>query len=178
MSMLYSIIRITPNVVRFTRLTRWLIWFFLAMWAALLLQKTIICAEDRSWYKLAKPQCPLGQRVAILELCSEPRPTPFCLQPWLPVKADFIADTILLVLPVRLIASVSTPFSQKRLLLAVFSASMLTTLTSFVHAAYLIMVEGLVEALTANVEVRLSRAADLILYRGWYILGFRGTDSR
>jgi hypothetical protein len=70
------------------------------------------------------------------------------------IPADFIADLILLVLPVRLISSVRTHFSQRRLLLCVFSASVLTTLTSVVHAYYLIRVAGLVEGLTANVEVR------------------------
>jgi hypothetical protein len=65
-----------------------------------------------------------------------------------------VADAILLVLPIRLITSVTTPFAQRRLLLCVFSASVLTTLTSIVHAYYLIRVAGLVEGLTANVEVR------------------------
>jgi hypothetical protein len=71
MSMLYSIIRITPSLFKVSRYTNWLILFFLATWTALVLQKTIICAHDAEWVKLAKPQCPLGQRVAILELCSE-----------------------------------------------------------------------------------------------------------
>jgi hypothetical protein len=64
-----------------------------------------------------------------------------------------VSDFILLFVPVKLISSVSTPFAQKRLLIAVFSASILTTLTSVVHAYYLLEVAGLVEGLTANVEV-------------------------
>jgi hypothetical protein len=70
MSMLVSIVRITPTVVRAARYTRWLLAAFAAMWAALLLQKAVLCALDRSWYRLPAPQCHLGQRVAILELSS------------------------------------------------------------------------------------------------------------
>jgi hypothetical protein len=70
MSMLYSIVRITPTIVSAARYTRWLVAFFAAMWAALLLQKTILCATDRAWYAAPAPQCHLGHRVAILELTS------------------------------------------------------------------------------------------------------------
>lgn len=137
--MLFSIIRITPSLLTVARYTRLLIAFFASMWAALLLQKTILCGTDRSWYHEAKPQCHLGNRVGFFEL-----------------STDFVADLILLVLPIRLLMSVSTPFAQRKMLVAVFSASILTTLTSVVHAYYLVQHAGLVEALTANVEVNFS----------------------
>jgi hypothetical protein len=71
MSMLFSIIRITPTLLKAARYMHWLVVFFLAMWAALVMQKTILCATDKKWYHDSKPQCRLGHRVGILELSSQ-----------------------------------------------------------------------------------------------------------
>jgi hypothetical protein len=105
MSMLFSIIRITPAVMTMRRYSTVFVVFFGAMWTALLLQKTIICARDRSWYALAKPQCHLGEAVAYTELTSTCLTYnvfgPSCSLPTFTL-ADFISDAILLVLPFRM----------------------------------------------------------------------------
>lgn len=71
MSILVSIIRITPSIMRMRRWSYFIVALFGAMWAGLLIQKTIICSRNRSWYHLAKPQCPLGHQVASFELTSK-----------------------------------------------------------------------------------------------------------
>lgn len=70
MSILFSIIRITPSIMVMRRWTYVFVALFAGMWAGLHIQKTIICSRDKSWYKLARPQCPLGHGVATFELTS------------------------------------------------------------------------------------------------------------
>jgi hypothetical protein len=50
------------------------------------------------------------------------------------------------------------PRSQRKLLFCIFSASILVTVVSIVHAVYLLGPSGLLEGLTANVEVDVSFA--------------------
>jgi len=67
--------------------------------------------------------------------------------------ADFISDGILVVLPLRLLWRVNMPKHMRKLLFSIFSASILVTVVSVVHAVYLLGPSGLLEGLTANVEV-------------------------
>jgi len=69
---------------------------------------------------------------------------------------DFIADAILVAIPLRLLWGVNLPRSQRILLFSIFSASILVTIVSVVHAAYLLGPSGLLEGLTANVECAVS----------------------
>jgi hypothetical protein len=69
--------------------------------------------------------------------------------------ADFIADGILVAIPLRLLWDVNMPKHMRKLLFCIFSASILVTAVSIVHAVYLLGPSGLLEGLTANVEVRI-----------------------
>ncbi|KZP25344.1 hypothetical protein FIBSPDRAFT_783324 [Athelia psychrophila] len=139
LSMLYSIIRITPPMMRLRRVAYCCGILFVAMWAGLLAQKLYICISDLSWQLKPAPQCHLGQSVAILELVT-----------------DFSSDAILIVLPLRLLWGVNLPRHMRKLLFSIFSASCLVTIVSTIHATFLLGPAGLLEGLTANVEASVS----------------------
>lgn len=69
------------------------------------------------------------------------------------IIGDFIADGILVGIPLRLLWSVKLPHNMRKLLFSIFSASILVTVVSVVHAVFLLGPSGLLEGLTANVEV-------------------------
>ena len=67
--------------------------------------------------------------------------------------ADFIADGILIILPLCLLWRVNLPRHIRSPLYSIFSASILVTVASIVHACFLLGPSGLKEALAAEVEV-------------------------
>jgi hypothetical protein len=71
MSILYSVIRITPPMMTLRRNAYICAVLFGLMWAGLLIQKVYICAHNRAWERLPAPQCHLGKSVGILELISK-----------------------------------------------------------------------------------------------------------
>jgi hypothetical protein len=73
--------------------------------------------------------------------------------------ADCISDGILVVLPLRLIWDVNLPHKMRGLLFATFSASILVTVVSIIHAVFVLGPSGYLEGITANVEVRVSFSA-------------------
>lgn len=156
MSMLYSVIRITPPMMPLRRIAYFCAILFGLMWVGLLVQKIYICAHDRSWERLPAPQCHLGESVGILELISKQYHQYWYItqypERFVPI-ADFIADGILVGIPLRLIWHVNMPRHMRKLLFSIFSASILVTIVSVVHAVYLLGPSGLLEGLTANVEV-------------------------
>ncbi|THH14231.1 hypothetical protein EW146_g6073 [Bondarzewia mesenterica] len=113
MSMILTIIRITPRITIQRRFAVCSAYLFALIWIALLIQKTYICGHDLSWYHLAKPQCHLGTAVGITELTT-----------------DIVSDIILIALPFHLLWDLSTSRTRYRLLMAIFSASILTTVTA------------------------------------------------
>jgi hypothetical protein len=62
-------------------------------------------------------------------------------------------------IPLRLIWGVNLPRDFRHLLFATFSASILVTVVSIVHAVFLLGPSGYLEGVTANVEVRTSLSA-------------------
>ncbi|KZT27586.1 hypothetical protein NEOLEDRAFT_1176601 [Neolentinus lepideus HHB14362 ss-1] len=139
MSQLFSVVRIIPEIMRMRKIAYGIAGLFGAMWTTLIIQKVYICKRDTSWYREAKPQCHLGHAVASTELAT-----------------DFISDAMLVVVPLRLLWRVSMHRSQRKLLFSVFSASILTTIVSAVHAYFVLGPSGLLEATTANVEASVS----------------------
>lgn len=72
------------------------------------------------------------------------------------MAADFVSDTLLVVLPLLLLWNVTLPRQQRRLILILFSASILTFAVSVVHAVFLIGPTYLLEGATAEIEVSMS----------------------
>ncbi|KAA1467758.1 hypothetical protein DENSPDRAFT_351499 [Dentipellis sp. KUC8613] len=152
LSILLSIIRIIPAISNLYRVAQGSVILFVFCWAFLMGQKIYVCTHDRAWLHLHDPQCHLGRGVGIAELVT-----------------DVISDAILLWLPMRLLWKLSMTRSRYRLLLAIFSASILTTIVSIVHAVFLLGPSGLLEALTANVESATSMiVSSLAVVVSWF----------
>lgn len=139
MSLLYSAIRIIPPGMFLRKIAYASAVLFGCMWAGLLAQKVYVCAHNRAWERSRTPQCHLGDAVGIIELVT-----------------DFISDAILVAIPLRLLWGVNMPRHMRKLLISIFSASILVTAISAVHAAYLLGPSGILEGLAANVECAVS----------------------
>ncbi|KAJ7291113.1 hypothetical protein C8J57DRAFT_209690 [Mycena rebaudengoi] len=135
MSIIFSVIRIIPEQSKLRRITHIVAALFALGWIGLLIQKVFVCASDKSWYTLAKPQCHLGTGVAVLELIT-----------------DLFADLALAIIPISLLYNIQIPSIQRRMLIIIFAASLLTTVASIVHAIYLLGPSGLLEGTSAQVE--------------------------
>ncbi|ETW81332.1 hypothetical protein HETIRDRAFT_246383, partial [Heterobasidion irregulare TC 32-1] len=139
LSIIFSIMRVMPPMMNIRRVTQWFSVLFVLMWMALIVQKAVHCTLDISWQKQAEPQCHLGRAIGITEL-----------------SADFVSDVVLVVLPLRLMWNLQLPTRQRRLLIALFSASMIITLISIVHAVFVIGPAGFLEAMSANIQIAAS----------------------
>lgn len=139
LSIIFSIMRVMPPMMTIRRVTQWFSVSFVLMWMALIIQKALHCTSDLSWEKEAKPQCHLGRAIGITEL-----------------SADFVSDVVLVALPLRLMWNLQLPTRQRRLLITLFSASMMITLISIVHAVFVIGPAGFLEAISANIQIAVS----------------------
>ena len=69
-----------------------------------------------------------------------------------------------MAIPLRLLWGVNMPRNMRKLLFSIFSASVLVSAVSVVHATYLLGPSGLLEGLTANVEVCINHHFIIILF--------------
>ena len=76
-----------------------------------------------------------------------------CIVSTLLCTADIVADTILVALPIRLLWDINISSPNRKLLMAIFSASMVTTIVSIVHTAFELSPDRNAEAIAAHVEV-------------------------
>ncbi|KAI9436119.1 hypothetical protein BJY52DRAFT_1130609 [Lactarius psammicola] len=132
-SILFSIIRIDPDPVMRHRL-KWLAAAFVAAVAFLLSQLFWTCENIHGWKDRASPQCPLPKQIAICQLIT-----------------DILADLSLILLPIRLIRGIKDRRLRWRLIF-IFSTSIVTTIVSLVHAAYIISRGGIPVLISALVE--------------------------
>ncbi|KAI0056517.1 hypothetical protein BV25DRAFT_1832172 [Artomyces pyxidatus] len=136
-SILFSIIRIDPDE-RSRYYLKWLAAAFVGAIAFFLAQLLWVCEPDPSWKDLPSPQCHLTKQVAICQLVS-----------------DIFADMLLILLPLRLLHGIKD-MSLYRRLIFIFSTSIVTTIVSMVHAAYIITSGGSKVLVSALVEDCLS----------------------
>lgn len=132
-SILFSIIRIDPDPRMRYRL-KWLAAAFVAAVCGLLFQLFWTCEHLHGWKNKASPQCPLPKQVAIFQLIS-----------------DILADLALILLPIRLLRGIKDRRLRWRLIF-IFSTSIVTTIVSLVHAAYIISRGGIPVIISALVE--------------------------
>lgn len=139
LSMLTALVRIIPVQFRLHQLAKWSAGLFVVFAIALLAQKIPRCIRTApQWTVLAKPQCHLGKDVGILELCSQSfADSIFRFSLLLTVTygctADIVGDIILIVIPLRLLWGLSVSRTRYRLLMAIFCASVFTTIVSVIH---------------------------------------------
>lgn len=117
LSILFSIIRVTRT---FRRTVPLLIisGIFLLTWLLLTAQLYWECEVQTAWKHLEIPQCHLSRAVAIFQIIS-----------------DVIADSILLVVPVRLFMIIKEKKLRYRMIF-IFGTCIVTTIVSTVHAAF------------------------------------------
>ncbi|KAG7091446.1 hypothetical protein E1B28_010481 [Marasmius oreades] len=137
MSIIFSVIRLIPPMMRLRRISNISAVLFMLMWIGLLIQKTYICASNTSWFQHADPMCRLGHGVATNEIIT-----------------DAISDLLLAVIPIHLLRGVSLQSDQRKMLYIIFGSSLLITLVSAVHAIFVFGPSGRLEAITAEAQVR------------------------
>jgi hypothetical protein len=113
---------------------KWLAAAFVAAVLGLFFQLFWTCEHIHGWKNKASPQCPLPKQVAIFQLIS-----------------DILADLALIILPIRLIRGIKDKRLRWRLIF-IFSTSIVTTIVSLVHAAYIISRGGIPVVISALVE--------------------------
>ncbi|KAK0202323.1 hypothetical protein DFS33DRAFT_1384673 [Desarmillaria ectypa] len=145
LSILFSIIRIDPSETRRRRLLGIAALFILVL-TILIAQLYWVCEPEPRWKDMRSPQCTLNKEVAICQLVS-----------------DVIADLILIIAPLKLLAGIEDKGLRHRLMV-IFSTCIVTTIVSLVHAAYILtrvptkvvisaIVEDCVSLIVCNVPV-------------------------
>jgi len=133
LSILFSIIRIDPSENR-RRLLLVVAVLFFATTVILVTQLFWVCEPNPSWKDKNSPQCSLTRQVVVLQLVT-----------------DILADTILIIAPLRLLRNLSDRKLRRRLTV-IFSTCLVTTAVSLVHAAFIFIHAGHKEVIAAIVE--------------------------
>ncbi|KAI0261177.1 hypothetical protein BC834DRAFT_972952 [Gloeopeniophorella convolvens] len=134
-SILFSIIRIDPDPIMRRRL-KWLAALFIAALCFFLAQLLWTCEASTT-----------AGRSATARSAISPNRSPFASSS----VPDVVADLLLILLPVRLIRGIKDKGLRYRLIF-IFSTSIVTTIVSLVHAAYIIKEGGIPVLISALVE--------------------------
>ncbi|KAF9239314.1 hypothetical protein BU15DRAFT_46946 [Melanogaster broomeanus] len=151
MSILFSIIRIIPGSSRLKKFTYLCVAFFAACWIILTVEKVWQCAADRSWEHVP--------------VASE---KPF---------SDFVADLILVVLPLCMLWKVRLPRRQRRMILSIFASSIVMTIGALFHTLGQVFNDFLVMTTGVNVEIALALIVCNLLVVVTYTYRFLLQDS-
>ncbi|EIN03562.1 hypothetical protein PUNSTDRAFT_146998 [Punctularia strigosozonata HHB-11173 SS5] len=147
LSILHSIIRIDSHQLR-AKILRWVAVVFAVILVVMNCQLFWVCEPIGStWKPAAFPQCPIGKQVVTTQLVT-----------------DILSDLLLLSIPLRLLSSMHTDKATSRRLMIIFSTSVVTTIVSLVHAAFIFehgqlkiviaaVVENAVSLMVCNVPV-------------------------
>ncbi|KZV95650.1 hypothetical protein EXIGLDRAFT_765977 [Exidia glandulosa HHB12029] len=133
LSILFSVIRLEPH----TSTRKRLYWAALALFLTvcfLISQLFWVCEPEPGWKDLPSPQCTLNKEVAICQLVT-----------------DILSDALLVIAPLRMIRHVAN-IPLRRRLYFIFSTSVVTTIVSLVHAAYILRTGGTKVLVAAIVE--------------------------
>ncbi|KAG0697466.1 hypothetical protein DFH29DRAFT_946322 [Suillus ampliporus] len=138
MSILFSITRVARPTPWLFRLSLGFAILFFLMWVAFIAQEAWHCGSNRSWYHIAGPRgpyCRMDHSMAAHQLAT-----------------SCVADTILVVFSLRLLWNVNLPTRQRRMILAIFSSSIITTLFSLFHITTQFLSLTGVETIAVNLE--------------------------
>ncbi|KAF8526666.1 hypothetical protein BU17DRAFT_20676, partial [Hysterangium stoloniferum] len=134
LSILFSMIRLDHSEKRRRRLF-YVAGLYLLVVVILASQLFWVCELEPGWKDKPIPQCILNEQVVICQLVS-----------------DIIADLILIIVPLKLLAGLQDQKLRIRLIF-IFSTSIVTTIVSLVHAAYILKngrIEVLISALVED----------------------------
>ncbi|KAI9462080.1 hypothetical protein HD554DRAFT_2289948 [Boletus coccyginus] len=120
MSILFSIIRIIYLNPRLRAFTYTCVAFFVACWVVLVVQKVWQCASDASWHETTpsspNPICLVEKQISIFQFTT-----------------DCIAVSVLVVLPLRMLWRVKLPRRQRRMILSIFTSSVILAFAALFH---------------------------------------------
>ncbi|KAF8844439.1 hypothetical protein BDN67DRAFT_921701 [Paxillus ammoniavirescens] len=139
LSVLCSIIRFSPRGGKLWKVAVISAGVFSIMFLFLLSQKIYYCAHDTWWYSLEEINCHLGTAISACQLAT-----------------DAISDVVLVILPIQLVRQISVPRDQRIIVLSVFSSSILISLISVIHFAFMMEPDTYFQVLTAHLEIALS----------------------
>jgi len=163
-SLAVAIIRINPHPSPIRRWTVILALFVAGVMTFLLGQKIFVCAHPSKWSAVrgGKPKCNMGRPVAISNL-----------------STSIVVDLLLILVPLRMLWHVKLADDLRRLILVLFSASVLTMLGSIPEAAMQIWVGGSLSALTTEIESAISLTVCnlLIVVTHIYRMFYNGEDT-
>lgn len=112
-SILFSVVRVV-YATHLRRLVLGLAGIFLCLWAGIVAQKAWNYMHVTSWHQTTgKVHASMTQPMVVFELMT-----------------DCLSDTILIVLPLRLLWRLKLPKRQKRMIFAIFSSSIIVTIMS------------------------------------------------
>ncbi|KAH9941193.1 uncharacterized protein BXZ73DRAFT_98408 [Epithele typhae] len=160
LSILFSIIRLIPTMMRLRIVANICAFAFGFMWIGLVILKLVVCETNTEWKSRKGVQCVLGEAVASVEIAT-----------------DFLADLALVLLPLRLLWRISLPPGRRALLIGIFSASILTTIASIVHCVYVFSPNRNAEGIWAHVLASTCMmVANLAVLVTWLLrsLGYSG----
>ncbi|KAG1884283.1 hypothetical protein F4604DRAFT_1732496, partial [Suillus subluteus] len=139
LSILFTIVRLTIPKTIFRRALMSAVIIFGIAWALLFSQVWWVCESESGWKTQPRPQCDLGRDVAIAQIIT-----------------DVLGDFVLILAPFSLLYKIRLSTGQKVRVLAVFSASAITTIVSLTHAYYIFSGRGANEGMAAVVEASMS----------------------
>ncbi|KAH7915179.1 hypothetical protein BJ138DRAFT_172412 [Hygrophoropsis aurantiaca] len=118
MSLLFSVARLIYPEKNARRILMGGSIVFALLWGSIIFERAYICGSDLSWYNSPSRSCTLPASMDIYELV-----------------ADVISDTILVILPLRLLWHIKLPTkSQRRMILCIFSSTIIISLASLFRA--------------------------------------------
>lgn len=136
MSILFAIARIARHTQRLYRLSMGFAILFSLTCAGFVVQKARDFESSSKWYQLPCPSCRVGHPMAAYQLA-----------------AKAVADTILVVFSFRLLWNLNLPSRQRRMILAIFSSSIIMSIFSLFHAIAHFLISTWVETVAVNLEV-------------------------
>jgi len=154
LSVLFSMIRIDPNPRRRTGIL-FVAAIFALVGVLLTAQVHWICADKTTWRKRPVPRCPLSTQFVVCQLVCQSiilRHLHIFYSGDFTHTADIVADSILMVIPIKLFHDILEKGLRRRLML-IFSASFMTTVVSLVHKGYIIVHGDFKDLIAAGVEV-------------------------
>ncbi|KIJ69179.1 hypothetical protein HYDPIDRAFT_105770 [Hydnomerulius pinastri MD-312] len=120
-SIILSITRIVYLTLHLRRITQGIAVFFALMWGGLVAQKGWQCGSDLTWFYVPSSTggvaCHLTRPMAIFEL-----------------GTDCVADILLIASSIKGLRKVGLTPKQRRMMITIFSSSMIMTLVSIFHA--------------------------------------------
>ncbi|KAG2125025.1 hypothetical protein DEU56DRAFT_744109, partial [Suillus clintonianus] len=135
MSILFAIARVARPAQRLFRLSMGFAILFFLMWGGFIVQKAWNFESSRDWYGLPCPSCRIGYSMAAYQLTTK------C-----------VADAILVIFSFRLLWNVHLPSRQRRMILAIFSSSIIMSMFSLFHAIAHFLYATEVETIAVNLE--------------------------